>query len=469
MMKSHHLTIALLSASYLLSTASADSVKLKDGTTLTGKILSMTPTSVEIQYQISKGVKDIRVVPRVDIAADGILKESPDQIAFAKITELRSTPDLLDAAGYDALIAGDPADFMEEFKDSPLRDDVQTVIDELLAEKAKVTAGAIKIDGNWISAEEAAKDRYNHPARVLLARMKTDVEARNYGAAMAKFDQLKTEYPFSNAFVEALPAVKSTIASYATQLAAMESTHAALIASRESNLKTMDPDNRLRTEKAFAKLAAAFEKRREQAEDANQTWLPVSKWDLESITDAIEITESESESLRKIDLTKTKSAAAILASAFKSHSEGQFSEAATQLSLASSAGAKGEAIKQLGEDIRSARKAADDAAKAAADAAAAAAADALLNPPDGTPGTPDGTTPPDGTKPAGDPKVATDPTDPKAKDPVEAKPEPRKRKAEKEDEGLGIQKILMIVAGLLLVVTLIAKVFIKPSEEEDED
>ncbi|MCP5113245.1 MAG: hypothetical protein GY953_20635, partial [bacterium] len=173
----------------------------------------------------------------------------PDQIAFAKIAELRNTPNLLDAAGYDAIITGEPADFMEEFKDSPLRDDVQTVIDELLAEKAKVAAGGIKIDGSWISSEEAAKDRYNHPARVLLARMKTDAAARDYGAAMVKFDQLKTDYPFSNAFIEALPAAKSTIASYATQLAAMESTHAALIAKRESNLKTMDPDNRLRTER----------------------------------------------------------------------------------------------------------------------------------------------------------------------------------------------------------------------------
>jgi hypothetical protein len=466
MMKFHHLTIALLSASYLLSTASADTVKLKDGTTLTGKILSETPTSVEIEYHISKGINDIRVVPRADISTDGIQKESPDQSAFAKIAKLRSTPDLLDAAGYDAIIAGEPTDFMEAFKDSPLRDDVQTVIDELLAEKAKATAGGIKIDGTWISAKEAAKDRYNHPARVLLAHMKADLAARDYGTAMVRFEELKTDYLFSASFIEAIPIGKAAIASYAAQLVGLEDTHAALVARRESNLKTMDPNNRLRTEKAFAKLSDAFTQRRTRADDSGQIWLPVSKWDLESITEAIAITESESENLNKIDIAKTKSAAGLLASAFQSYSAGQFSEAAVQLSLASSAGAKGEAIKQLGEDIRGARKAADDAAKAAAEAAADAAAAALLNPLGGTAETPDGTTPPDGTKPTGDPKAATDP---KAKDPAEAKPEPPKRKAEKKKEGLGMQKILMILAGLLLVVTLIAKVFIKPSEEEKEE
>ena len=38
----------------------ADSIKLKDGTVLEGKILEETPTSIKIEYNLTKSIKDIK-------------------------------------------------------------------------------------------------------------------------------------------------------------------------------------------------------------------------------------------------------------------------------------------------------------------------------------------------------------------------------------------------------------------------
>lgn len=462
-MKLHFPTLALLGVAYLASTASADSIKLKDGSVLTGKILSESADSVQIEYNISKGVKDIRIVPRSTIKPGGIEKETPDQTAFAVITKLRITPDLLDTAGYDAIIADKPAKFMRTFKESPLRDDVQSIIDRLLAEKARVEAGDIKIAGKWIDAAHAAKDPYNHAAHVLLARFKLDLAKRDFATALAKFDRLGKDYTYSAAFVESLPLAESAITNHASRLNRMQATHKTLLKQRERNLMSSDPDDRQRTKLAFAELMKVFQQRRQDAADAGDTWLPVNEWDLKSITDAISVAESESENIRKFNTTKIKAAANLLANAFQSYSAGKLSQAAAQLSLATSAGVRGDVVQQLSDDISNARKAADAAALAAAAAAATA-----IPTPAATP------TPPDSPedKPAMEnPDAAED--KPAMKSPDAAKTATATENAttdvahsaEEEKDGISLQKMIMLIVGLLLVITVLAKVFIKPSDK----
>ena len=61
----------------------ADSIKLKDGTVLEGKILEETPTSIKIEYNLTKSIKDIKIVKRSD--AVEISKEAEDEKAFNQL------------------------------------------------------------------------------------------------------------------------------------------------------------------------------------------------------------------------------------------------------------------------------------------------------------------------------------------------------------------------------------------------
>ena len=39
----------------------ADTIKLKDGTTLEGKILEENPSTIKIEYNVTKSIKDIKL------------------------------------------------------------------------------------------------------------------------------------------------------------------------------------------------------------------------------------------------------------------------------------------------------------------------------------------------------------------------------------------------------------------------
>ena len=81
----------------------ADTIKLKDGTTLEGKILEENPSTIKIEYNVTKSIKDIKSINRSEIKE--ITKVSEDEIAFNAIKSLLPTEDLLSTDDYDKILA----------------------------------------------------------------------------------------------------------------------------------------------------------------------------------------------------------------------------------------------------------------------------------------------------------------------------------------------------------------------------
>ncbi len=75
-----HLIIAFI---FLINNLSADSIKLKNGTVLEGKILEETTDSISIEYKVTKSINDIKMVKRSDVLE--IQKEPEDEKAFKKL------------------------------------------------------------------------------------------------------------------------------------------------------------------------------------------------------------------------------------------------------------------------------------------------------------------------------------------------------------------------------------------------
>ena len=125
----------------------ADSIKLKDGTVLEGTILEETPDSIKIEYNLTKSIKDIKIVKRSDTLE--ISKEAEDEKALKKLTTILPTADLITIEGYDELLNGHLADFIRDFPSSNLKSKVQDIIDELQKEKKLVESGNIKLNGKY--------------------------------------------------------------------------------------------------------------------------------------------------------------------------------------------------------------------------------------------------------------------------------------------------------------------------------
>ena len=156
----------------------ADTIKLKDGTTLEGKILEENPSTIKIEYNVTKSIKDIKSISRSEIKE--ITKVSEDEIAFNAIKSLLPTEDLLSTDDYDKILADKPAKFLTLFPSSTHKDSVQKIIDEIKKEKAVIESGGIKLNGKWITGDEVAKDPYNHQARILGVKIVKANEGKKY-------------------------------------------------------------------------------------------------------------------------------------------------------------------------------------------------------------------------------------------------------------------------------------------------
>ena len=128
-----HLIIAFI---FFINNLSADSIKLKNGTVLEGKIVEETTESITIEYKVTKSINDIKTVKRSDVLE--IQKESEDEKAFKKLNGILPTDDLLNAEEYDEIINGPLTEFLKNFPASKHKGKVQEVVDELKKEKALI-------------------------------------------------------------------------------------------------------------------------------------------------------------------------------------------------------------------------------------------------------------------------------------------------------------------------------------------
>jgi hypothetical protein len=436
-----------------IASLSADTIKLRDGTVLEGKIVKETAESIQFEYNISKSIKDLKTISRADIKV--IDKEEADEIALNEIKKNLPTANLLTVDDYDKILAGKPAAFMANFKTSKLKELVQDVIDQLLEEKAKVEANGVKIDGIWITEEEAKIDPYNHAARILATRMKASIGNRKYFLTFTQFESLEKKFEFSTAYTQSIAAILEALPKYEARLYQYRRNQPLRMAQREKDLKSMEEDDRVQTKAAFASKLKLFRTLRKEAQERKERWAPVSEWDLPSISETLEEIAKETKRLTEIDLTKTRTAATMLADAFKDLAGNKLVSAKSKLEIAQTNGANGDIVTGLTERI-------DTARKAAREAAAAAAVKNEATPPENN-----------NSKP---PKSGKDPVNPKKgkqdtdnNEPAATSNNAAGNDSEEDQEepgGLSFQLLLIVLAGVLLLITVLAKVFVKSPEKE---
>jgi len=432
----------------------ADTIKLKDGSILEGKILEESPSTIKIEYNVTKSIKDIRSINRSEIKE--IDKVSEDKIAFNTIKSLLPTEDLLSTDDYDKILADKPAKFLALYPSSNHKDSVQQIIDEIEKEKALTESGGIKLNGKWITGVEAAKDKYNHQAQILAVKIIKANKENNYSLMLDHFDELQMNYPYSLAYGETIPLIKETLPKYDITLKREEKAYQVRNKEREDQYKSMEEEDKKRTEAAFQAGLKKFQLRKQEAKELKKIWLPVNKWDLESILDARRTIVKESDKLESLNIALTGSTATALSAAFKAFADKELETAKSQLEVAKNNGARGKAIDKLSDDLENSLKADAETQKATAIATAAAEAEETAKKEEEAKALK--------KKKADDEKASRE-----AADAADAADEKASREAAAKKSGISFQTILMILAILLIGITLCVKIFFKPEEKFEEE
>lgn len=470
-MKIIRTTLALFVTLCLLTTATqADTITLKDGKILEGTIVGETDESVKIKIKLSATITDEKTIPREDIAEIKILNE--EDLAFQEVQNLIPSQPLLTAADYANNIRTGPERFLATYPQSKYEPQVKKILEELEAEKAKAAEGSILLDGNWITAAEQRADRANVDSKILLYNMRRQAADNDYVGVLRNFDKMEAEFIGTEGFVAAIDLALDALQSYGGAVNASLSDFDARMRLREEQLQLLADFKRKENEATFAAEIAAHQAAVTRDTARGIRWIAFNANSKESLSsNAAQVAEATAR-IKGLDRRALAAAAAALDNAKLAIKKEDLKSAQSQLKTASDLiGTKGIYFAGIAKDMEKL-----DADLKARDLAAreSAAEDPAKRLREAATGTTDVTTP------AGNPLKAI--MDAKAAE-LEKKKEKSKASAPGKAApiasaatpvvttpvpppvasggGISFQKIIFIIAGLLVVVTVGALVYQK--------
>jgi len=263
-------TFVLLWLTALALPAFADTIFMKDGTTLEGVVVREDATSYTVEVQITKSIKDEQVILKADV--DRVRKVGPDIAAFDEISTLVPTPDALTSGEYAQRIQM-VEKFLNDHRGSVKSKDARAILATLKKEANEVLAGGMKVDGKIISPSDYLANQYAIDSRIEAAKIKQFVDSANYLQALRTFSDFDKDFRSTAAYEEIRPLISRVIRTYVGGIAQSLATFDARTKKRMVGLERMSSADRGVTERAIAEETAAIEKRFKAEKDAKIGWV----------------------------------------------------------------------------------------------------------------------------------------------------------------------------------------------------
>ncbi|MDP9292162.1 MAG: hypothetical protein M3O82_07360 [Verrucomicrobiota bacterium] len=191
-----------------LASVRADTVTLKSGDKIEGKITSESDTEIRVEIKVSPVITDEKVIPRENI--EKVEKETAESIAYGDVKPIGPGLTSLTAAQYDERMVTLKS-FLEKYPDSLHTPDIEAKLEALRLEKARVGEGQFKMGGTWIRKEEVEKRRYQIQAELTYNSLR-DLAARgDMIGALNTFDRIEKDYPGARIFPEAIDLARKLV------------------------------------------------------------------------------------------------------------------------------------------------------------------------------------------------------------------------------------------------------------------
>ncbi|MFZ4768060.1 MAG: PTPDL family protein [Roseimicrobium sp.] len=318
-LRRHCLTI--LSIGLLSSVSSrADIVVLKSGEKIDGKILSEDASSLTIEYQLTPKIKDKKLLSKTDIKEVTRFTPSQTEILERGLRKLLPSRDLMTPSDYEVIIQDELRTFIAKHPGTPEAKEVEEMISTLSDEKAKVAAGQVKMEGQWLDELGAKREAYNIEAyrkRVAMKAKVADTNENNLRDALREFDGLRAQFPASPQYVAAIPEAIEILDKYEKRLAALAAEQPQLKARQENGLKGLTGTDLQNTRAAINQEERSFQATYDAEKKDKVKWRSVSKLDAVSLKDALLVTAKEKQELRNLNLDLLKTEVDTLNSAIR--------------------------------------------------------------------------------------------------------------------------------------------------------
>jgi hypothetical protein len=369
---------SVLTLAMLLSSAFADTIILKSGERIEGKILNETDKELTLEIKISAGITDERVVAKTDI--DKISKVSPEMEAYKAISTIQTGANSLAVSQYEPLLRALQG-FLLQYPNSPNAAVVQAAFDDLQAEMKRVEKGEAKLDGQWLSKAEVEKEKIQIGGRIAFNYMKQQAAAGDFIGALNTFSALEKPYGGAATFPDSIDLARQIIARFKATVEAAIPNQKVIKAEREKGFAAAGPLDRKEMMEAYKKEQDAAEAAVAAAEKASK-WPPFIAGSEKSLLALQARVTRESERLALLPVDKMRRSLQLVDEGKMKITDGELDEAVTTLKEATTLWSANDLAVRLAKDAETQKA---DAAKAAAEAAKAT--------PTPKPSTPKSTTP----------------------------------------------------------------------------
>jgi len=248
MSKIRRLPLLIFSLAGLVAAALGDTVTLKDGERIEGRIASETANDLTLEIQVSAGITDQRVVKKADV--EKIDRIAPDETAYRAVMHLLPGKSSLTPVQYEAVMKA-LRGFTTQYPESQHVAAVQRAILAFETDKKRVDAGEVKLEGTWLSKQEAQKQRIHIGGIQAFNAMKSANAAGDAIGALNAFAVLEKNFSGTKVMPEAIPLARQILAALKpTAERALENTKVSKI-EREKGFADAGPADRVEMMAAF--------------------------------------------------------------------------------------------------------------------------------------------------------------------------------------------------------------------------
>lgn len=334
----------------------AESIELKDGTKVEGKILSVASDAVLIEVQTSATIREEKSYPRADVAK--IHRSTQDDVAFEEISAISIPSTVDDATVYDAPLQRVQS-FMKIYSYSKHMPEARKLAALLESERGRIVGGETKVDGQWVNGAAAGPDASELSGRIQLSKMKSAPDAVS---ALLAFDVLEKQYATSSAYPEAVKIARESIGKMRTELLRARADLDRRTREQEQGLQLASADRRLQMEQGIAQEKAAALAQIDRAKQSGSKWLPLLP-DAKVLDEMSKLADSENLRLAKIDADSLNAGVAAAAEAKQQIESGQLAEAKGSLEQAGKLWPQYVLLASLNESLKKAEEGAADKAE----------------------------------------------------------------------------------------------------------
>lgn len=276
-----------------------DTFKLKDGTTLEGKVIRDAGDSYVVEVLITKSIKDEVKIPKSNITK--IIRDEPDLKAFEEVAKLVPTDDMLTTDDYAQSI-NSVRQFLKDHPTSGKSKSAKALLATLEAESVQVAAGSIKIGGKMISPADYQANAYDFDARVQEAKIRVLVNDSNFLQALRLFADFDRDYRNTLSYGALVSLMKQVIQAQVDEAKQTLLSLDARTKARELGIQRMGFESRRDTEEAIKSETAELEALYKAEKDARQAWPTTSPFHKASLEDTVKFGEAE---LARLSTVKT--------------------------------------------------------------------------------------------------------------------------------------------------------------------